>query len=67
MLCFNEDDYMDLKQEWIRYTNLTTLRLFEYLYDQDDEKTEELQNKVLADLEEDVDFSNPSIRPFKIK
>ena len=58
---------MDLKQDRIRYTNLTTLQLFAYLYDEYGEKTEELQNKALKDLDEDVDLSGPSIKPFKIK
>ena len=67
MLCFNEDDYMDLKQDQIGYTNVTTLGSFKYLYDEYGEKTKDLQNKALADLEQVVDFSGSLIRPFKIK
>ena len=67
MSCFNEDDYIELKEELIGYTNVTTAALFVHLYDEYNEKTEALQKKVLDDLEEDVDISGPSIRTFKIK
>ena len=42
MLCFNKDDYMYLKHNWIEYTNVTTLQLFEYFYDEYGEKTEKM-------------------------
>ena len=67
MSYFNEDDYKDLKQEPIKNTNVTILELFDCLYNKYSKKTEELQIKVLADLEEDLNISKPSNRPSKIK
>ena len=64
MSCFHKDIYIGLKDPRIGYTNITTTRFFEYLYDEYGEKTEKLQNKALADLEEEVDLTGPSITPF---
>ena len=65
--CFYKDIYVGLKQPRIGYTNITTARVFEYLYAEYGEKTEELQNKALEDLEEEVDITGPSIKPFRLK
>ena len=46
MSCFDEDNFMDLKQDQIGYINVTTLRLFIYLYDDYGEITERLQNEL---------------------
>ena len=67
MSCFHKDIYIGLKDPQIGYTNITTTRVFEYLYDEYGEKTEKLQNKALADLEEEVDLTSPSITPFRLK
>ena len=64
---FHKDIYVGLKQPHIGYTNITTTRIFEYLYAEYGEKTEKLQNKALADLEEEVDLTGPSITPFRLK
>ena len=32
VLCFDKDDYMDMKQDRIGYTNISTQQVFEYLY-----------------------------------
>ena len=61
MSCFHKDIYIDLKQPHIGYTNITTRRMFEYLYAEYGEKTRKLQNKALADLEEEADLTGPSI------
>ena len=61
MSCFHKDFYIGLKDPRIGYTNITTTRLFEYLYDEYGEKTEKLQNKALADMEEEVDLTGLSI------
>ena len=58
---------MDLKQDWIGYTNVITLQVFAYLYREYGEKTQELQNKALEDMDEDVDISRPSLKPFQLK
>ena len=67
MSCFHKDIYIGLKQPRIGYTNITTRRMFEYLYAEYGEKTEKLQNKALAELEEEVDLPGPSIIPFRFK
>ena len=67
MSCFKKDNYVGLKQPRIGYTNITTSRIFEYLYAEYREKTEKLQNKALEDLEEEVDLTGPSIIPYRLK
>ena len=67
MLCSKKDIYVGLKQPRIGYTNITVLRIFEYLYAKYGEKTEKLQNKALKDLEEEVDLTSPSMIPFRLK
>ena len=67
MSCFHKDIYIGLKQPRISYTNITTRQIFEYLYKKYGEKTEKLQNKALADLEEELDLTGPSITPFRLK
>ena len=67
MSCFHKDIYIGLKDPWIGYTNITMTRFFEYLYDEYGEKTEKLQNKALADMEEEVDLTGPSITLFRLK
>ena len=67
MSCIDKNIYVGLKQPRIGYTNITTTRLFEYLYTEYGEKTERLQNKALADLEEEVDLTGPSIILFRLK
>ena len=67
MSCFHKDICVGLKQPRIGYTNIATTRIFEYLYANYGEKTEKLQNKALADLEEEVDVTGPSIIPFCLK
>ena len=67
MSCFHKNIYVVLKQPRIGYTNITTTRIFEYLYTEYGEKTEKLKNKALADLEEEVDLTGPSITPFRLK
>ena len=67
MSCFKKDIYVGLKQPRIGYFNITTARIFEYLYAEFGEKTEKLQNKALDNLEEEVDFTGPSIIPFRLK
>ena len=65
--CFHKDIYVGLKQAWIGYTNITTTRIFKYLYTEYREKTKKLQNKALAYLEEEVDLTGSSITPFRLK
>ena len=65
--CFEKDICVGLKQPRIGYTNITTSRIFEYLYAKYGEKTEKIQNKALEDLEEEVDLTGPSIIPFRLK
>ena len=67
MSCFEKDIYVGLKKPRIGYTNITTARVFEYLYAEYGEKTEKLQNKALEDLQEEVDITGPSIIPFRLK
>ena len=67
MSCFHKDIYVGLKQQRIGYTNITTTQIFEYLYAEYGEKTEKLQKKALADLEEEVDIVGPSIILFRLK
>ena len=67
MSCFHKDIYIGLKDPRIGYTNITTTRLFEYLYDEYGEKTKKLQNKALADMEEEVDLTGPSITLYCLK
>ena len=67
MSCFEKDIYVGLKQPRIGYTNITTSRIFKYLYAKYGEKTEKIQNKALEDLEEEVDLTGPSIIPFRLK
>ena len=55
----HKDIYIEINDPQIGYTNITTTRVFEYLYDEYREKTEKLQNKALADLEEEVDLTSP--------
>ena len=61
-LCFDKDVYVALKQPRIGYTNITTAQVFAFLYRKYGEKTEELQNKALKDLEKEADFTGPSIK-----
>ena len=65
--CFDKDIYVGLKQPRIGYTNITTVRVFEYLYTKYGEKTEELQNKPLDNLDEEENITGPSIKPFCLK
>ena len=65
--CFDKDIYVDMKQPRIGYTNIITGRVFGYLYAEYGEKMEELQNKVIDDLEEEVDITGLSIKPFWLK
>ena len=58
-LCFDKDDYIALKQDQIRYTNISTQQVFEYLYQEYGEKNEELQNKALDNMDKDLDISEP--------
>ena len=67
MPCFHKDIYCALKDNQLGYINITTVRLFEYLYDKYGDKTEELQNKALADMEDPVDLTGPSITPFRLR
>ena len=67
MSCFHKDVYCGLKDPRLGYINITTTRLFEYLYDEYGDKTEKLQNKALDDMEEGVDLTGPSITPFRLK
>ena len=67
MSCFHKNIYVVLKQPRIGYTNITTTRIFEYLYTEYGEKIEKLQNKALANLEEEVDLTGPSITSFRLK
>ena len=57
MSCFNKDDYIELREDPIGYTNITIAALFVHLYNEYGEKTEALQNKTLDDLEDDVNIS----------
>ena len=65
--CFDKNIYVGLKQSRIGFTNITTARVYEYLYVEYREKTEELQNKARDNLEEEVDITGPSIKPFWLK
>ena len=65
--CFDSDVYTDLKQPRIGYTNITAVDVIAYLYREYGEKTEELQNKALADLDKEVDITGQSIKPFRLK
>ena len=65
--CFDKDIYVGLEQPRISYTNITTARVFEYLYAKYGEKTEALQNKALADLDKEVDITGPLIISFRLK
>ena len=67
MSCFHKDIYCELKDDRLGYINVTTARLFEHLYDEYGDKTEELQNKALADMEDPVDLTGPSITPFRLR
>ena len=67
MSCFDKNVYVGLNQPRIGYTNITTARVFEYLYAEYGEKTKKLQNKALEDLEEEVDITGSSIIPFRLK
>ena len=67
MSYFHKNIYIGLKQPRIGYTNITTRRMFEYLYAEYGEKTEKLQNKALADLEEEVDLTGLSITHSRLK
>ena len=59
MSCFHKDIYIGLKNPLIR--------LFEYLYGEYGEKTKKLHNKVLVDMEKEVDLTGPSITPNYLK
>ena len=67
MSCFHKDIYVGLKQPQIGYTIITTTRIFEYLYMEYGEKIKKLQNKALADLEEEMNLTCPSIISFRLK
>ena len=67
MSCFDKDVYIQLKEPRIGYTNVTVANLIAYLYQDYGEKTEELQNKALADLETEVDITGQSIKPFWLR
>ena len=67
MSCFHKEIYIGLKDPQIGYTNITTTSLFEYLYSEYGEKPEKLQNKALANMEEEVDLTGPSITPYRLK
>ena len=64
---FDKDIYVGLKQPRIGYTDIKKARVFEYLYANYGEKTDELQNKALADLDKEVDITWQSIKPFRLK
>ena len=66
MSCFHKDVYCALKDAWLGYINIITARLFKYLYDEYGDKTKKLQNKAVADLEEEVDLTGQSITPFHL-
>ena len=61
---FHKDIYCGLKEDQLDYINIVTAPLFEYLYDVYGDKTQELQNKAFADMEDLVDLRGPSITPF---
>ena len=65
--CFHKDIYCALKDNQLDYINITTACLFEYLYDEYGDKTKELQNKALADMEDPVDLTGPSTTPFRLR
>ena len=67
MSCFLKDIYIELKHERVGYTNVSCQRLFDYLLVEYGEKTEELQNKALEDLEADFDMTGPSIKPLRLR
>ena len=67
MSYFHKDIYCGLKDNQLGYINITTARLFEYLYAEYGDKTKELQNKGLADMEDPVDLTGPSITPFCLR
>ena len=67
MSCFHKDIYCALKDDQLGYINITTARLFEYLYDKYGDKTEEPTNNALADMEDPVDLTGPSITPFRLR
>ena len=66
-MCFHKDIYVGLKQPRIGYTNITTTRVFKYLYAEYGEKTEKLQNKALKELKEEVNLTGPTIISFRLK
>ena len=53
---------MELKQDRIGYTNISTQQVFAFLYREFGEKTKKLQNKALKDMEEEVDITEASIK-----
>ena len=59
MSCFHKDIYCGLKDNQLSCINITTACLYEYLYEEYIDKTEELQNKALANLEDLVDLTGP--------
>ena len=67
MSCFHNDIYCGLKHTRFGYINITTARLFEYLYAEYGDKTEKLQNKALKDIEDPVDLTGPLINPFRLR
>ena len=67
MSAFHKDIYCGLKHIRFGYINITTARLFKYLYAEYGDKTEKLQNKALKDMEDAVDLTGPSIMPFCLR
>lgn len=66
-LCFEEDVYVNLKQDRIGYTNISTPQVVVFLHREYGKKIEELQNKAPEDMDEEVDISRPSIKLFQLK
>ena len=67
MSCFDQDVYIVLKHLRLGYTNVTVADFIAYLYAKYGEKTEELQNKALEDLDAEVDFTGQLIKPFQLR
>ena len=67
MSCFEEENYIELKHHVLGYSNVSVEALVQHLYDEYGEKTEELQNKALDDLQGEVDITGPSIKSFRLR
>ena len=67
MSCFDEDIYIELKHNLLGYSNVSVVELVQNLYDEYGEKTEELQNKALAALEEDFYLTTNNVKLLKIR